>query len=67
MASIACLNCGRLAKLKGVSQSVSKLYFSTDVIRRERFVDRVKKFVFGEGAPPEESEENLDRLVCQSL
>lgn len=63
---MASLNWCRLAKLraiKGVSRSVSKLFLSTDVTRTERLVDRVKKFVFGEGAPPDESEETLDRFV----
>ena len=63
MASIASLNWCRLAKLRGASRSISKLYFSTDVRKTERFFDRMKKFVLGEGAPPEESEETEDRLV----
>lgn len=62
MASIGSLNWCRLARLKGVLKSVPRLHFSTDVTKTERLVDRVKKFVFGEGAPPE-SEETTDRFV----
>jgi len=60
MASVASLKWLRLAKLKGVSRSVCRLHFSTDVTKRERFVDKMKKFVFGEGAPPEQNEEAAD-------
>lgn len=52
----------RFAKLKGVSRTVGKLYISTDVTKTDRLIDRVKKFVFGEGAPPEE-QETVERLV----
>ncbi|KAL9981026.1 hypothetical protein ACROYT_G009680 [Oculina patagonica] len=46
----------RFSKLKGVSRTVGKLYISTDVAKTDRLIDRVKKYVFGEGTPPEEKE-----------
>lgn len=52
----------RFAKIKRVSRTVGKLYISTDVPKTDRLIDRVKKFVFGEGAPPEEKE-RVERLV----
>lgn len=67
MASVASLKWLRLAKLKGVSRSVCRLHFSTDVTKRERFVDKMKKFVFGEGAPPEQNEEAVDRSDSTAL
>ncbi|XP_068750385.1 uncharacterized protein [Montipora capricornis] len=60
MAFIFTPHCHRKVNLRGVSPSILKLFFSTNVIRRDHFVDRVKKFVFGEGAPPEEIEETMD-------
>ena len=53
----------RLGSLNRTSKSLSRLYFSTDVIRKDRYIDRVKKFVFGEGAPPEKLEETSDRFA----
>lgn len=50
----------RLGSLNRTSKSLSRLYFSTDVIRKDRYIDRVKKFVFGEGAPPEKLEDTSD-------
>lgn len=49
-------SCGRLTRLRGVSRTLCKLYISTDVTKKDRILDRVKKFVFGEGPPPEEDE-----------
>ena len=43
----------RFAKIKRVSRTVGKLYISTDVPKEDQLIDRVKKFVFGEGAAPE--------------
>ncbi|KAJ7333813.1 54S ribosomal protein L50, mitochondrial [Desmophyllum pertusum] len=50
---MACVSWCRFAKLKGVSRTVGKLYISTDVAKTDRLIERVKKFVFGEGAPPD--------------
>lgn len=55
MASILRGSC-RLTKLRGVSRTVYKIYLSTDVTKKDRILDRVKKFVFGEGPPEEEDE-----------
>ena len=60
MASILRGSCGRLTKLRGVSRTVYKIYISTDVTKKDRILDRVKKFVFGEG-PPEEEDETPER------
>lgn len=56
MASMVRGSCGRLTRLRGVSRTLCKLYISTDVTKKDRILDRVKKFVFGEGPPPEEDE-----------
>lgn len=53
----------RLGSLNRTSKSLSRLYSSTDVIRKDRYIDRVKKFVFGEGVPPEKLEETSDRFA----
>ena len=53
--------CG-FAKLKGVSWTAGRLYFSTDLIKTDRLIDKVKRFVFGEKAPPEEKE-TVERFV----
>ena len=66
MASITRSSWCRLAKLRGVSRTVSKLYISTDVTKKDRVIDRVKKFVFGEGPPPEE-DETPERLAIDYL
>lgn len=60
MASVTSTMLWRLATLKRVTQPVLKLYLSTDVRKTERIFDRMKKFVLGEGAPQEESEETMD-------
>jgi len=38
------------------------LYFSTDLTKTDRLIERVKRFVFGEKAPPEEKE-TVERFV----
>lgn len=60
MAFILRGSCGRLTKLRGVSRTVYKIYLSTDVTKKDRILDRVKKFVLGEG-PPEEEDETPER------
>lgn len=61
MAGVARSWCG-FAKLKGVSRTVGRLYFSTDLTKTDRLIERVKRFVFGEKAPPEEKE-TVERFV----
>ena len=53
--------CG-FAKFKGLSRTFGRLYFTTDLTKKERLIYRVKSFVFGEKAPPEEKE-TVDRFV----
>lgn len=50
------------AKFKAVSRTVGRLYFSTDLRKTDHLIDRVKRFVFGEKAPPEEKE-TVERFV----
>lgn len=62
--NMACVGWCRFAKLKGVSRTVGKLYISTDVAKTDRLIERVKKFVFGEGAPPDRDiKETVERFV----
>ena len=61
MASVSSTRLWRLATLKRVTQPVLKLYLSTNVRKTEHIFDRMKKFVLGEGAPKEESDETMDR------
>lgn len=49
-------SCGRFIKLRGVLRIVYKIYLSIDVIKKDCILDRVKKFVFGEGLFEEEDE-----------
>ena len=55
----------RFAKMKEVSRALGKFHMSTSVTKRDRLIDRMKKFVLGEGAPPEEKE-TVERLVRRS-
>lgn len=55
MAGVARSWCG-FAKFKVVSRTVGRLYFTTDLTKTDRLIDRVKRFVFGEKPPPEEKE-----------
>jgi len=66
MAGVARSCCG-FAKFKGVSRTVGRLYFSTDLTKTDRLIERVKRFVFGEKAPPEEkgTEERFVNRVSQ--
>lgn len=61
MAGVARSWCG-FAKFEGVSRTVGRLYFSTDLTKTDRLIERVKRFVFGEKAPPEEKE-TVERFV----
>ena len=61
MAGVARSWCG-FAKFKVVSRTFGRLYFTTDLTKTDRLIDRVKRFVFGEKPPPEEKE-TVDRFV----
>ena len=61
MAGVARSWCG-FAKFRGASRTVGRFYFTTDVTETDRLIDRVKRFVFGEKAVPEEKE-TVERFV----
>jgi len=67
MAGVA-RSCGGFAHA-GVSRTVGRLYFSTDLTKQDRLIERVKRFVFGEKAPPEEkeTEERFVKRVSEIL